>query len=121
MSNEKASLGLGHSLVDLTNRINVFDTLCNMISVDNDLTENEMYFRNDTIKLGFENEAERIVMETLKEFGYPTNKETFEEVATKVFEAITEQEYFGNCELNIIELDENKLSLAYAYGGNYSD
>ena len=32
---------------------------------DNDFTENEDYFRDDTLELGFENEAERVASELL--------------------------------------------------------
>ena len=119
MSNENASLRLNHVLVDLDNRKNIYDTLYDMIAVDNDLVENEMYFRKDTLELGFNNEADRVVKDKLKTLGYPTTIKTFEKIATKVFEVISNQDYFGECSVNIIKISENKLSLAYAHGGIY--
>jgi hypothetical protein len=53
-------------------------TLIPALSVDSDFTENEDYFREDTLELGFENEAERV------------SKEIFEECNKKDFADETE-------------------------------
>jgi hypothetical protein len=119
MANCKASLGMGHFLVNLKNEKDVYGSLFSLIQMDCDLTENEDYFQDDTIELGYESEADRRVQEALKEFGKPTTHEEFKVVANKVFESISNQEYFGVCELNIVKVGKNKLSLAYAYGGDY--
>lgn len=119
MANCRASLGLGHTIVNLKNEKEVYDNLYDLISMDNDLTENEDYFQDDTLELGYESEAERIVKEALAEFGQPTTAEEFEKVADKVFESISNQEYFGVCEINIIKAGKNKVSMSYAYGGDY--
>lgn len=117
MSNCKSDLGLGHFLVNLNDEKDVYKSLFALISSDNDLTENEEYFQDDTLELGFENEADRIVKEALEELGQPTTAKDFEDVADKVFGAISDQDYFGECELNVIQVSKNKISVAYAYGG----
>lgn len=119
MANCRASLGLGHSIVNLKNEKEIYDNLYDLISMDNDLTENEDYFQDDTLELGFESEADRIVKEALKKLGQPTTAEEFEKVAEKVFESISNQEYFGVCELDVIQVGKNKVALAFAYGGDY--
>ena len=119
MANSRAELSLGHTIVNLKNKKQVYNTLYDLIGMDNDLTENEDYFREDTLELGFDNDAERYVKEALEKFGQPTNAEEFKKVAEEVFEAISQQDYFGLCELNVIQISKNKLSLAYATGGDY--
>lgn len=113
------SLGTGLSIVDLKNEKEVYDNLYDLISMDCDLTENEEYFKDDTLELGFENEADRRVKEALVEFGQPTTAEEFEKVADKVFESISNEEYWGLCALQVKDLGDNKVVLSYAYGGHY--
>ena len=112
---------MGHVIVDLTQKQEVRGTLYDLISMDCDLTENEDYFQEDTLELGYESEADRIVTETIKEMGFPKSAKKFEKVANKVFEAISRQEYFGVCELSIINIGDKKVSLAYSYGGDYGN
>jgi len=119
MANCKSSLGTGHFLVNLKNEKNVYNSLFALVDMDCDLTENEDYFQDDTLELGYESEAERIIKEALEEFGQPTTPEEFEVVAKKVFNAIDEQEYFGVCDLSVVKISKHKVSLAYSYGGDY--
>jgi hypothetical protein len=119
MANCTSSLGTGLSIVDLKNEKEVYDNLYGLLMVDCDLTENEEYFQEDTLSLGFENEAERRVKEALIELGQPTTAKEFKDVADKVFESISDQEYFGGCDLMVAEVGDNKVALAYAYGGRF--
>jgi hypothetical protein len=119
MANCRASLGMGHFLVDLKDEKDVYQSLYSLLSSDNDLTENEDYFQDDTLELGYKSEAERVVKEALKEFGQPTTVEEMDRISNKVFEKISRQDYFGVCEISVVGINENKVSLAYAYGGDY--
>jgi len=121
MGNSKAGLGMGHFLVNLKNKEDVGASLYALIDSDNDLTENEEYFQDDTLELGYECEASRMVDEALKELGHPTTAEEFEAVANKVFESISDQEYYCACELSVVKVSKTKISVAFAYGGNYSN
>ena len=47
------------------------NSLISILEQDNDFSENEDYFRIDTLELGFENEAERVskeIFEKIKQF-----------------------------------------------------
>lgn len=118
MANCKASLGMGHFLVNLKDEKDVYQSLYSLVDNDSDLTENEDYFE-EALELGFENEAHRIVKEALQELGQPTTAEEMDVIANKVFDRISSQEYFGVCDISVVGISKNKVSLAYAYGGDY--
>ena len=119
MANSKAGLGVSHSIVDLNNADDVLETLHGLIDMDNDLVENEDYFRPDTISLGYESEADRIVQEYISANGFPKTFKAFEKACFKITDAISEQEYYGVCDLSLIDLGGLKTSLVFAYGGSY--
>jgi hypothetical protein len=121
MSNCKAGLGMAHFLVKLNEKQNIIASLTSMLDADNDLVENADYFRDDTLELGYKSEADRIVKEVIAELGYPEDAESFLEVACQVFSSISEQEYFGSCDLSVISINKYTLSFAYAYGGAYDN
>jgi hypothetical protein len=116
MSNCRADLGLGLSIVDISNRKEVQGFFVDVLAVDSDMYDNEEYYREDTLALGYGTEAERIVMERTKGISFNT-AEKFEKVFNNVFEALSDQEFFGDCEVEILDLGDNKLAVAYAYGG----
>ena len=39
----------------------------------------------------------------------------------EVTNAISEQEFFSNCELDVIEIGNNKFVVAFVYGGDYGN
>jgi hypothetical protein len=88
MANCRASLSLSHFKVDLKDKKNIRESLYSLLSQDNDLTENEDYFRDDTLELGYESEADRIIQETIQEMGFPDNPEKFTEVADPVSDSL---------------------------------
>jgi len=117
MSNCKAESSVNHFIIDVTNEKEVLESLNQILSVDNDLTENEDYFQEDTLELGFESEADRIVKEYIKENGVPNTIETYKIAFETISESITNQEYFGESVLSFVEVDENRLSVAFSIGG----
>lgn len=119
MANATSGLGIVHGIVNFTKEKEVMDALWSCISMDNDLTENEDYFQQDTIELGFESEADRKIAEAVKELGLPTDIDGFRNLLIKVTDAISHQEYFCVCDLDIIPVGKNKVSYVFAYGGNY--
>lgn len=118
MGNAKSPLGLGLIRIDLNKRDEVLGELWNVLSVDNDMTENEDYFREDTLELGYKDEAARIVAEAVKDKAIDT-VEGFTEAFKKVFLGLSDQEFFCVCDYEIMELEPGVIILAYAYGGNY--
>lgn len=116
MANCTSDLGYGHVIVDLSYKDEVKTLLESLLSMDNDLTENEEYFREDTLELGYKCEADRIITEALAN-GYPSNMEEFFTIAESVYNNISEQEYFGECALNMLEITKRKIVVAWVYGG----
>ena len=117
MSNSKAGLNLNHQWINVTNENDVLESLKSLLEVDADLTENEEEFREDTLELGYENEADRIVKEELK--GKTINTiESFKQIAKRISKHITDQEFFGECELSFVATNKNTLIIAFATGGN---
>tara|TARA_R110000796_G_scaffold1673_3_gene6962 strand:+ start:11438 stop:11800 length:363 start_codon:yes stop_codon:yes gene_type:complete len=119
MGNAKSGLGLSLVRIDLNDGAAVLEDLWDILSVDNDMTENEDYFQEDTLELGYPDEASRIVDEAAKGKQFNTI-EGFEEVFNKVFAALSGQEYYCVCDYAIEDLGDGHIILAYAYGGNYS-
>lgn len=107
MANCISNLGVVHTEIDFNNHNEVVKFCNDILSVDNDLTENETEFQEDTLELGYENEAERIIHEVI-EAGH-----TGKELITQVSDAISNQEFFGGCELSF---EDN--SVVFVYGGN---
>lgn len=116
MSNCRSILSLGTLVIDLNNQEEALGKLYNLLTVDNDLTENEDYFQDDTLELGYDCEAERIWEERTKGKVVDTIGK-FEKVFLDVWSAITDQEYFGDSEYEIVDIGDNKYVIAYCVGG----
>ena len=121
MANCRSELGLLHFIVDVSDEQDLKTSLMACLEMDNDLTENEDYFSDDTLELGFESEADRVISEALEGDVDLSTLEGVTNLFSKVTEAITEQEFFGVCELDVIELGYNKFVVAFAYGGDYGN
>ena len=121
MANCTSGLGVVHGIVNFTKKEEVIETLKSCLVIDNDLSENEEYYREDTLELGYESEVDRIVDEAIKELGFPTDIESFTALLNKVTDSISDQEFFCVCELDVIEAGKNKASYVFAYGGNYDN
>jgi hypothetical protein len=117
MSNCKANLETQHFVIDVTNKEAVIESLINSMNFDLDLTENEDEFQEDTLELGYESEADRIVKEYIAENGVPSTIEEYKEAYTEISSNISEQEFFGESALSFIQIDETKLSVMFVCGG----
>lgn len=118
MANCKSELGLRLVRFDLNNREDIIKKLREVIEIDGDLYENEEYFSEDTLELGYENEAERIVDEATK--GKHLSKfKVFERVLEEVWSAIDSQEYWGVCDTCIENMGNGIVMVAFAWGGSY--
>ena len=117
--NATSGLGMVHLIVDVTDEKNLIESLHDCINMDSDLSENEDYFQDDTLELGFENEVERIVSEALEGDVDLSTLQGVKDLFSKVTDAISGQEFFCECDLDVIELGYNKFAVAFAYGGNY--
>jgi len=117
MSNIKASTIVSHFIIDVSDEQAVIKSLNRILEVDNDLTENDDYFQDDTLELGYESEADRIVKEYIKEHGIPKTTEQYEETFSKISDRITRQEFFGEHSLNFLKVGDTILSVSFMIGG----
>lgn len=116
MSNCKASLRIGHFEVDLKERDKMIGEFWEFLSMDNDLVENEDYFDEDTLELGYPDEASRLLEKVTK--GKKINTyNSFEKTWDKVFNILYDQEYWAECQYNIIEKGDGKYIVYWAIGG----
>lgn len=84
-----------------------------LLSFDLDFTENEEYFRDDTLELGYENEAERIVDEYLSLNRVVNKQDLFrccDELLTKVFDS----SFYGDWTLDVTESRNQDEYIVYA-------
>ncbi len=117
MSNCNSSTSVTHFIIDVSNEQAVIDSLNGILEVDNDLTVNEDYFQDDTLELGYESEADRIVKEFINENGVPKTTEQYEKAFSEISDSITEQDYFGGSSLSFLKIDETTLSVCFMVGG----
>ena len=116
MGNCKSSLFTSHFEIDLKDREGIKKSFWNFLNHDGDLTENEDYFQDDTLELGYEDEAERIIDEITKDKKMDTLK-SFKAVWDVIFDVLYSQEYWGECSYDIIEVGDGKYIVYYAIGG----
>lgn len=74
----------------------------NLISFDLDFTENEEYFREDTIALGYDNEAKRLVDEYLRN-NKVTNSKQLDKCCSELLGVVFNSSYYGDWEFNLTE------------------
>ena len=116
MGNCTSGLETGMFIVDFKNRDEILSNLHNLLMIDGDLTENEDYFREDTLGLGYETEAERIMDERTKGRKL-TNEKQFRVLMDSVWGAITGQDYYGVCVYDTLDLGDGRLVVNWSVGG----
>lgn len=116
MSNYLNQLGLIHFTLSTKYDSDIKETLLQIFSHDLDFIENEDFFRKDTIKLGYRNEAERLVTEYVTKHSRLNNLKKIttavEKLAKKVFD---NPNYYDTYEVSVDEIDEHLYSVAIAY------
>lgn len=89
--------------------------LIRLISFDLDFSENEEYFREDTLSLGYENEAERVVKEYLAENKVTNKKELFY-CCSDLLSMVFDSSFYGDWTLDVVETsNENEFLVFYSY------
>ena len=116
MGNYTNSLGLIHFTVHGKYDGDIKEALLQIFSHDLDFIENEDFFRKDTIKLGYRNEAERLVNEYIAKHSRLDNLKKIttavEKLAKKVFD---NPNYYDSYDVSVEEIDEHLYSVAIAY------
>ena len=89
--------------------------LYGLISFDLDFTENEEYFREDTISLGYENEAERLSKEYVAERKI-SNKEELFDCCQELLGMVFDSSFYGEWDLDVFESkNKNEYVVFYSY------
>jgi hypothetical protein len=89
--------------------------LYDLISFDLDFTENEEYFRQDTISLGYKDEAERLIDEYLKE-NKLENKQDLFECSCELLRMVFDSSFYGDWVVDVSETSkENEYVVYYSY------
>ena len=134
MSNCRADLSLSHQIINIQDRKEVWDFFEGILMVDCDLRENgpEYWKEGETAtphpdkdedrdlclceELGYDSDLDMIIGNAMKGKTVKTVK-GFTKVFIEVFAGLSDQEYFGDCEYDIIDLENGSVVVAYAYGG----
>lgn len=115
MSNYSNTLNQIHYTLSTANKIAIREGLLYMFDADLDFTENEEYFRKNTIKKGYLNEAHRIVDEYIKKREIDTLPKVTKAVnhmADKLFGNVN---YYMDYAVSIEQVGTKTYSIAISY------
>jgi hypothetical protein len=116
MGNYSNQLGLIHFQLHTMYDGDVKDGLLQIFSHDLDFTENVDFFRKDTLKKGYRDEADRVVSEYMTKHKRLDNLDKItaavEKLAKKVF---GNTNYYDCYEVSVDEVDDYTYTVAIAY------
>ena len=114
MGNYSNNLGLIHFTIHTKYKNDIKDALYLIFSHDCDFTENEDAFRKNTLKLGYRNEADRLVSEYVSKHKLDNLKnvtKAVDKLSSKVFDS----SYYMDYTVSVDEIDDNIYSVAISY------
>ena len=115
MGNYSNELGQIHFVVDISETTSVTEGLYGIFSRDLDFIENEDYFRKSTLKKGYDNEADRIVIEYMDKHLISNKKQlekAVEYMAKQIFSNVNQyQEY----DTSVLKVSDDLYSVAVSY------
>jgi len=116
MGNYNNSLGLIHFQIHTKYDSDIKEALLQIFSHDLDFVENVDFFRKDTLKKGYLNEADRLVAEYMSKNRKLDNlkkiTDAVEKLANKVFGNVN---YYEHYEVSVDEVDDYTYTVAIAY------
>ena len=114
MGNLAGQLTTGKVKISLV-RDKIEKGLYDLISFDLDFTDNEDYFRMDTLSLGYENEADRLAKEFVAERKI-TNKEELFDCCQELLGMVFDSSFYGEWNLDVFETkNKNEYVVFYSY------
>ena len=105
----------------LFNRFDVKDAVKTILSHDCDFSENEEYFREDTLELGFENEADRVGKEFADKYKEVTSKligEVLEYSTGDTQFIVGNGTYTDTYDYHVDVINDTQVYVSVAYGSN---
>ena len=115
MSNYSNELGLIHFVIDISETTSVTDGLYSIFSRDLDFIENEDYFRKNTLKKGYDNEADRIVIEYMGKHQISNKKQLEKAVEYMAKQIFGNFNQYQDYETSVLKIDKDLYSVAVSY------
>ena len=115
MGNYNNNLNQIHFILNTDTRENLKEGLYNIFRHDCDFTENEEYFREDTISLGYKNEADRLINDYIFGKKIKSLKSVEKIVDVLCAELFDYGTYYYTYSCTVIKVDETKYSIAISY------
>lgn len=116
MGNFSKNVGLIHFMLSTKSDNDIKESLQEIFNADSDFTSNEEYFRRDTLKKGYKNEAHRIVTEYVNSHSRINTLKRVENAVSKLAEKVfLNDTYFSGYEISITEVSTDLFSVAIAY------
>lgn len=117
MGNYSNQIGLIHFTISTSHNINIKEGLYNIFAQDLDFVENVEYFRKKTLKLGYRNEADRLVSEYMQKHKkintLSSVMNAVDKLAAKVFNNCNQ---YSEHKVSVEQINDNLFSIAIAYG-----
>jgi hypothetical protein len=115
MGNYSNELGQIHFVIDVTALSSIRDGLYSIFSNDCDFTENEEYFRKNTLKKGYGNEADRIVVEYTAKRNIRTERDVEKAVEHMAKAIFNNSNYYRDYTTSVLKIDKNLFSVSVSY------
>jgi len=115
MGNYSNQMGLIHFTLSTKYNSDIKEALYNIYLHDCDFTENEEYFRRGTLKLGYKNEAERLVDEYVNKHkidSLSTVTRAVDKLSAKVF---SNSNYYSEHQISVEQIGDNLFSIAIGF------
>ena len=115
MGNYSNQSGLIHFSICIKDDNEIIDSLYQIFSRDLDFIENVEYFRKNTLKLGYKNEAYRLVTEYVDK-NLILNLKHVEKAVKKLSDNVFKNSnFYADYQISVEQIDETVYSVAIAY------
>lgn len=115
MGNYSNELGQIHSIIDISETTSVTEGLYNIFSRDLDFIENEEYFSKNTLKKGFDNEADRIVIEYMGKHQISNKKQLDKAVEYMAKQIFGNLNHYQAYDTSVLKISDDLYSVAVSY------
>ena len=115
MGNFSHQLGQVHFVIDVSQLSSIREGLYSIFSHDCDFIENEEFFRKNTLKKGYQNEADRIVVEYTANRNIRTEKDLEKAVKVMTKALFEKDSYYSHYETSVLKIDRDLFSVSVSY------
>jgi hypothetical protein len=115
MGNYNNELNQIHFILDTTKKEKVKEELYNIFRHDCDFTENVEFFREDTISLGYKDEADRLINDYLfgkKIKSLKSVEKIVENLCSEIFE---NDSFYSDYAYDVIQINDTMFSVSISY------